>query len=57
MFNPLRKFEISTTNCYKDMKGNVKCRNCGGLGRLGVTQDHQQCRHSIEHIRLPNRLQ
>jgi len=42
--------------CYEDMKGNAKCRNCDGVRWLEVTQGHQQCRHSIEHIRLPNRL-
>jgi len=26
------------------------CRNCGGLGWLGVTQGHRQCRRSIEHV-------
>ena len=26
------------------------------LGRLGVTQGHRQCHHSIERIRLPVRL-
>jgi len=38
------------------MKGNAKCRNCGGSGQLGVTQGHRQCRHSIQHIWLPNWL-
>jgi len=29
---------------------NAKCRNCGGLGWLGVTQGHKQCRRSIAHM-------
>jgi len=47
MFNPLTKYEVSTVHitCYEDMKGNTKCRNCGGLGWLGATQGHRQCRH------------
>jgi len=32
------------------MKGNAKCGNSGRLRRLGVTQGHQRCRQSIEHI-------
>jgi len=31
MFNPHVKFEISMITCYEDIKGNTKCRNCGGL--------------------------
>jgi len=56
MFNSHTKFEVSMITCYEDMKGNAKCRNCGRLRYLWVTQGHRQCRHSIEHIRLPNRL-
>jgi len=57
MFNLFTKFDaFAIITCYKDMKGNAKCRNCSGLGWLKVTQGHQQCRHSIEHMRLPNRL-
>jgi len=26
------KFEVSMFTCYKDMKGNAKCRNLGGFG-------------------------
>jgi len=55
MFNPCTKFEVSTSTCYEDMKGKTICRNCGGFGLLGVTQGHQQCRHSMDYIRLPNR--
>jgi len=40
MFNPRTNFEVSTITCYEDMKGNAKCRNCGGLGWLRVTQGH-----------------
>jgi len=38
------------------MNGGAKCRKWGGLGRLGGTQGHRQCHHSIERIRLPIRL-
>ena len=37
------------------MNGGAKCRKRGGLERLGVTQGHGQCHHSIERIRLPIR--
>jgi len=30
MFNPHTKYEASTITCYEGMKGNAKCRNCGG---------------------------
>jgi len=56
MFNPNIKFEVSMITCYEDMEGNAKCRNCGDLGWLEVTQGHRQCRHSIQHVRLPNWL-
>jgi len=52
MFNQHTKFEVSMITCYEDMKGNAKCRNCGGLEWLGVTQGHRQCRHSIELTQL-----
>jgi len=38
------------------MKGNAKCKNCGGVGWSGVTQGHRQRCHSTEHIQLPNWL-
>jgi len=50
VFSPHTKIEVFTITCYEDMKGNAKCRNCGRLGWLGVTQGHRQCRHSIEHV-------
>jgi len=28
MFNPHTKFKVSMITCYKDIKGNAKCRNC-----------------------------
>jgi len=41
MFNPHTnakltrpKFEVRMNTWYEDMKGNAKCRNCGGLGWL-----------------------
>jgi len=30
--NLVTKFEISTLTHYKDMKGDKKCKNLGGLG-------------------------
>jgi len=27
MFNPHTKFEVYTTTCNEDMKGNAKCKN------------------------------
>jgi len=27
MFNPYTKFEVSTTTCNEDVKGNAKCKN------------------------------
>jgi len=39
MFNLHIKFEVSTITCYKDMKGNAKCKNCG---RLGVVRGHSR---------------
>jgi len=47
------KFEVSVYICYEDMKGGAKCRKWSGLGRLGVTQGHRRCHHSVERIRLP----
>jgi len=32
MINPHTKFKVSMFTHYKDMKGNAKCRNWGGLG-------------------------
>ena len=29
MLNPHTKFEVSTTECYEDMKSNAKCKNSG----------------------------
>jgi len=36
-------------------KGNTKCR-FGVICGLGVTQGHQLCHHSVEHMRLPIRI-
>ena len=44
------KFEISNYSQYEDMKSCAKCTYWGSLGRLGVTQGHRQCHHSIERI-------
>jgi len=33
-------FEVSIFARYKDMKGDAKCRNKGGLGYLWVSQGH-----------------
>ena len=34
------KFEVSNFTRSGNMKGVAKCRKCGGLGWLGVTQGH-----------------
>ena len=44
MFQPHTKFEVSTNTCYDGIKGSVKCRNCGGFEKLGVTRGYRQCR-------------
>jgi len=38
MFKPHTRFEVSVITCHKDVTGNAKCRNNGGLGWLRVTQ-------------------
>jgi len=54
MVNLPTKFEVLNFTRYGNMKGVAKCRNWGGLGRLGVTQGYRQCHHIlIERIRLP----
>jgi len=35
MINLQTKFEVSMFTHYKDIKGNTKCRNWGGLGVRG----------------------
>ena len=40
MTNQPTKVEVPNSTCYKNMKGVVKCKKLGGLGWLGVTQDH-----------------
>jgi len=50
------KFEVSRFTRNEAMNGGAKGRKWGGLGRLGGTQGHPQCHHSIERIRLPIRL-
>jgi len=55
MVNVQTKFEISVCTHYEDMKANTKCRIWGVWG-LWVTQNHQQCHHSIKQIWLPIRL-
>jgi len=54
--NLYTKYEVSMLTHYKDMKGDEKCKNWGGLGGLGVTQGHQKHSHSIERIGLSIRL-
>jgi len=46
-------WDASNYTHYEHMKGGAKCRKWGGLGRLGVTQGHEQCHHSIKRIWLP----
>ena len=57
MVSQCTKFEVSRFTHYDAMNGGAKCRKWGSLGRLGGTQGHRQCQHSIEHIRLPIRLE
>jgi len=52
MVSQCAKFEVSRFTHYEAMNGGAKCRKWGGLGRLGGTQGHRQCHHSIERIRL-----
>ena len=47
MISQCTKFEVSRFTRYEAMNGGAKCRKWGGLGRLGVTQSHRQCHHSI----------
>jgi len=53
---PIYKFEITRRSRYEAMNGGAKYRKLGGLGWLGDTEGHGQCRHSIERIRLPIQL-
>jgi len=50
MISQSTKFEVSRFTRYEAMNGGAKCRKWGGLGRLGGTQGHRQCHHSIERI-------
>jgi len=56
MVSQYTKFEVSWCTRYEAMNGGAKCKKWGGLGRLGVTEGHGQCHHSIERTRLPIRL-
>ena len=49
------KREVTRFTRYEAMNGGAKFRKRGGLGRLGGTQGHRQCHHSIglERILLP----
>jgi len=38
MINMHTKFEVSKFTHYKDMKGNAKCTNWGGLGCSGSSK-------------------
>ena len=40
MFNLCTKFQVCSFTRYEDSKGDAKCRNCGGLGYLGITEDY-----------------
>ena len=48
--NLFTKFDVSTFTHYKDTKANRKCRNCGGFGKLKVTQGQWQHNHWIQRI-------
>jgi len=45
------KFEISTLTQYKDMKGDEKCKNLGGLGVMGHLKVLQSWRGRV--LRVP----
>jgi len=53
MANSFTKYEVSRCTRYEAINGGAKCRKWGGLGRLGGTEAHGQCHHSIKRIRLP----
>jgi len=40
MINLPTKFEVLIFTHYEDTKRDTKCGKLGGLGLLGVTQDH-----------------
>jgi len=50
MASQCTKFEVSRFTRYEAMNGGAKCRKWDGLGHLGVTQGHHQCRRSIERV-------
>jgi len=50
MVSQCTKFEVSRFTRYESIKVGAKCRKWGGLGRLGGTQGHGQCHHSIKRI-------
>ena len=50
------KFEVPILTRYRNIKGDAKCRQWGGLGWLGVTLAYRQCHHSIGRIRFHVRL-
>jgi len=50
------KLEVSNYTHYEDMRSGAKCTNWGSLGRLGITQGHTQCHHSVNRIQIPIRL-
>jgi len=52
MINVYTKFEVPVFTHYEDMKGDKNVE----IGRLGVTQGHQQHNHLIERIQLPIQL-
>ena len=56
MASQCTKNEVSRFTRYEAMNGSAKCRKWGDLVWLGGTQNHGQCHHSIERIRLPIRL-
>ena len=53
MINLHTKFEVSVFTHYTDMKGN---ENVETGGRVGITQGHRECHHSIERIQVLIRL-
>jgi len=51
MVSQCTKSEVSRFTRYEVMNGSAKCRKWGGLGQVGGTQGHRQCKHSIDFNR------
>jgi len=52
MINMSTKLELSTFIHYEDTKGNIKCRNWTGSGRLGITQGHSSSTQPFDRVHM-----